>query len=223
MPTEYIIQQSGAIVRRETIDVELEMVDSVINDLCVKSKKTCPNAFEVDGLACHLCLGKEIYVTTVLPALTFCASFKAAKEMIVPSFTSKTDPTMTLLWSPPTDMVLKFLVVCTAAGEFGSAFLFAYNSKGTAWRLPLPNIHDDCRICMGTFNPNAENVAQIVHNCLRQLSSSNWNSDLLKSVENSQRMFRWKPQGPAFDILPPDGEWTKLCNKVSAGVMEFIL
>jgi hypothetical protein len=228
MKTEYIVTQEGSIVRRTTDEQELQITDAVITKLGTKAKRGAYSVFEVDNYNCHICLsGNGAYITLQLQSLSFTSPFRMVGEVMVPSFTNKEDPILSLGWAPvgenAKDLRLILLICCNSANEFVQANLFAYDKKGTAYRLPLPNVHDDCRLCLGHYLATGATLAETVHRCLRQLAASQWNTDLLKSLELSQKMFRWQPKNEQFEVLPPDEHWTRLCEKVSTAMMEFVM
>jgi len=58
---------------------------------------------------------------------------------------------------------------------------------------------------------------------LEQFNRSKWNADLMRTIEQSQKFFRFQPTKDSFETLPIQGEWTALCNKVSTALWERVV
>ncbi len=61
---------------------------------------------------------------------------------------------MPLVWHVPSPVKVIFAVLTKEADDVVSVngnWLFAAEEKRRGFRLPLPNLHDDCRICTGAF------------------------------------------------------------------------
>lgn len=103
-------------------------------------------------------------------------------------------------------------------------YLFACDTRNRAYRLPLPNLFDDCKVCTGEFAHTHPSGATAVAASVEQFRASQWNSDLMPAVERAQQCFRFQPTHESFATLPvavPD--WTTLCDKVSTAVSERIV
>jgi hypothetical protein len=155
------------------------------------------------------------------------ARFRLINGVLVPAFTSNTDLEMPLVWRAPKEVRLAF-VVRTQSAE-GSVcidgnWLFALDAANRGYRLPLPNLHDDCRICTGSFENHYATGGQCVAASLEQFRKSQWNADLMRSVEQAQKFFRFQPTNQTFETLPILAEdWTALCNKVSTAILERVI
>jgi hypothetical protein len=150
-----------------------------------------------------------------------------AGGVLVPKFASTTDLQLPLVWKVPTGIRLVF-VTRTEFSELSTRidgnWLFAFNEAGNAFRLPLPNLHDDCRICMGSFKNVYSTALDCVAASLQQFNQSKWNADLMRTVEQSQKFFRFQPTNETFETLPiAVTDWTTLCDKVSTALMERII
>ena len=100
--------------------------------------------------------------------------------------------------------------LCSVEGNW----LFACDADKRGYRLPLPNLHDDCRICTGAFD-DLGNGRRCVTASLEQFRKSKWNADLMRTSEQSQKFFRFQPTKETFETLPIQADdWTTLCDKV---------
>ena len=145
---------------------------------------------------------------------------------MVPMFASGTDLEMPLVWKVPVNVKVIFAVLTKEADDLVSVegnWLFACDQDKRGFRLPLPNLHDDCRICTGAFDGDQETAFECVKASLDQFAVSKWNSDLMRTIEQSQKFFRFLPTKDTFEPLPVQGEWTALCNKVSTALFERVV
>lgn len=149
--------------------------------------------------------------------------------VLVPMFASNTDPEMPLVWKAPKNVRLVF-VIRTALSEEGDGteistnYLIAYNEEKNGFRLPLPNLHDDCMVCMGEFEHTHKTAQECVLASLEQFNKSKWNADLMRTVEKSQKFFRFQPTNESFETLAIESaDWTSLCDKVGMAFMERVV
>jgi hypothetical protein len=103
-------------------------------------------------------------------------------------------------------------------------WLFACDVDKRGYRLPLPNLHDDCRICTGAFDGDQETAFDCVKASLEQFNKSKWNADLMRTSEQSKQFFRFKPTRDGFETLPIQSDnWTMLCEKVGSALIERVI
>jgi len=142
-------------------------------------------------------------------------------------FASSTDIEMPLVWKVPAGIKVVFVVCTKQEDELVSVdgnWLFASDGDKRGYRLPLPNLHDECRICTGAFEGDQETAFECVRASLEQFGKSKWNSDLMRTSEQSQKFFRFKPTKETFETLPIQADnWTVLCDKVGSALMERVV
>jgi hypothetical protein len=103
-------------------------------------------------------------------------------------------------------------------------WLFACDGHHRSYRLPLPNLHDDCLLCTGSFADEYPSAAEGITASLEQFRKSKWNADLMRTAEQSQKFFRFQPTNETFTTLPIEAaDWTTLCDKVSTEIAERIV
>jgi len=153
--------------------------------------------------------------------------FRLIDDVLVPAFTAETDIAIPLLWHAPKELRLVFAVqiaCCYLAVKVEGNWLFAFDKEKRGYRLPLSNLHDDCLICTGNFEQHYSSCYEALIASLEQFRKSQWNSDLMQNLEQSQRFFRFRPTNETFEVLPIDAEdWTTLCDKVSTSILERII
>ena len=155
------------------------------------------------------------------------AHFRLLNQVLVPVFASTSDVEMPLVWQSPAEVRLVFVVGTEFADRCNSVFgnwLFAFSKEQQGYRLPLPNLHNDCTLCAGDFEASYDSALECVTASLEQFTQSQWNSDLLRTVEQSQKFFRFRPTNESFETLPIDAtDWTTLCDKVSTAIMDRVI
>jgi hypothetical protein len=90
-------------------------------------------------------------------------------------------------------------------------------------RLPLPNVHSDCRVCTGKYLSDSATSIGALELALAQFNSSTWNSDLLESKEAAGSFFRFSPSGDKFVTIKTLTEPSKLCQVVSVPEFEYLI
>jgi hypothetical protein len=153
--------------------------------------------------------------------------FRLVNGALVPVFTAITDIEIPLVWRAPKEVRLMFVVrteCCRDSIKVDGNWLFAFDNENRGYRLPLPNLHDDCLICTGNFPDRYDSHYEGVIASLEQFRKSQWNADLMGNLEQSQRFFRFRPTNESFEVLPIEPEnWTTLCTKVSTSVLERVI
>ena len=227
--TEIILQSNGTLVERMVRERELDAGQSVLNALTEEVYRVVHNVMNIpDWGPVHANIGLTDTIWSVpIDRIPLHARFRLVNQVLVPMFASVNDLEMPLVWKAPEAVKLMFVVGTNADGESVSVFgnwLFACDQNKRGYRLPLPNLHDDCRICTGTFDGDRETAFECIQASLEQFNKSKWNADLLRTVEQSQKFFRFHPTNETFETLPIQSEdWTVLCEKVSTAIMERVV
>jgi hypothetical protein len=97
-----------------------------------------------------------------------------------------------------------------------SCLLIAWDpSSKRAHRLPLPNLYDNCYMCMGEYNGRGASMEEAFGKAADQLDKSEWNSDLVTDsrIQGSDEMFQFKPsaEGTAMESIPFTRRWQDYC------------
>lgn len=126
---------------------------------------------------------------------------------------------LNMVWSPPPNMNIR-LMVSFHDGGMSSAHLIAVDPEGEHWRLPLPNMYEDGKLCHNQ-RPGGETIIESLNNFLSSFAASRWNTDLYQDTRKipMESMFRWRADEKGFQQQPmvvPEGKaWTALCEKIS--------
>ncbi len=143
---------------------------------------------------------------------------------------------MTCTWVPPDDCQLYFGVKAKASAiaegavavrkwKLHEAYFFAKSaSVGGFFKLPLPNLFNDGRICMGNSLGTAQHNATLeglLKGLLAHLSESPWGTDMLPDAVNSRRLFRFHPS--TLTNVAIEGEWHANCQRVNRIELETLV
>jgi hypothetical protein len=230
MPTEYILNETGSIIRRTTTDQELDVSHRLTAVLMKSASIVTPRMFEIPeyGMVGLNAKPDSYSLTVPVKRLMIRAPWKLADGFLVPNFSSSNDPIMTITWWVPEGMTLKMLIAVQNYTEsifaMTNMWLFAIDSRGATYRIPLANIHDDCHVCHGQKDIIHQTLQGLVSVCLQRFEISKYNADLWKSAEQTQRFFRVKPgTKDSFEQQSIDGDWTKLCLKVATAACKLMI
>ena len=227
--TEIILRENGVLTERLIHERDLEAGQAVLDALTEEVTRNLRNVVSLPdwGLA-HASVGlKDTIWSVPIDRIPLNARFRLINDVLVPVFASNADIEMPLVWQAPKEVRLVF-AVCTAFTNGGvkinGNWLFACDQDNRGYRLPLPNLHDDCRICTGNFEDIYDTAGECLAASLEQFRKSKWNADLMRTVEQSQKFFRFRPTNETFETLPiVAGDWTTLCDKVSTAIMERVI
>ena len=227
--TEIIIRENGVLTERVVRERDLEAGQSVLDALTDEVTRILRNVMSVPdwGMA-HANVGLNDAIWSVpIDRLALTARFRLINGVLVPMFASNADVEMPLVWRAPKEVRLVFAIRTEFANDCHKIvgnWLFACDKDNRGYRLPLPNLHDDCLICTGNFADHYGSGCECVTASLEQFRKSKWNADLMRTVEQSQKFFRFQPTNAAFETLPIQAaDWTTLCDKVSTAIMERVI
>jgi hypothetical protein len=227
--TEIILRPNGTLVERSVKERELDAGPQVLEALQAGLTREVRHVLLLPEWGpVHANVGDTDTLWTVaLKRIPLHARFRLINQVLVPAFASTTDLELPLEWQAPPEVRLAF-VVRSEEGDggirVGGNWLFACDGNGRGYRLPLPNLHDDCLICTGQFEDQYPSAALGISASVEQFRKSKWNADLLRTLERSQKFFRFQPTNETFTTLPIEAaDWTTLCDKVSTEIMERVV
>src|ERR1019366_5604427 len=182
--TEIILNTDGSFVERLVSERVLDAGQSVLDTLTENITRQVRNVFNIPGWgAVHASVGQNDTLWSVpIGRIPLHARFKLINQVMVPMFASGTDIEMPLVWQVPAGVNIVFAVLTKQEDDIVSVegnWLFASDQDNRGYRLPLPNLHDDCRICTGQFEGDQENALECVKASLEQFNRSKWNADLM--------------------------------------------
>lgn len=226
---EILLRDNGTLIERTTRERELDQSQAVLEALTGNVTRITRQVLSLPEWGpVHGNIGSSNTLWTVaINRIPLNARFRLVHDLIVPAFESKADIDMPLTWQAPKEVRLAFAIL-THVKEgrvwVDGNWLFAIDAHHRGYRLPLPNLHDDCRICTGNFERGYDSASEAISASFEQFRKSKWNSDLMRTVEQSQKFFRFHPTNDTFETLPIEAsDWTTLCDKVSTDLMERVV
>jgi hypothetical protein len=213
------------VIRERNLNAEESVLESLTEGVNRPSRNVLSLA---DWGLVHASVGlTDTIWTAAIDRIPLHARFRLIHNVLVPAFASTTDIEMPLVWRAPREVRLAFVVRTEFEGpcvRVCGNWLFACDGDNRGYRLPLPNLHDDCLICTGGFDDRYPSGQECVVASLEQFRKSKWNADLMRTVERSQQFFRFQPTNDTFETLPiAVTDWTALCDKVSTDIMERVI
>ncbi len=227
--TEIIIKDNGTITERTINERDLKAEGDVLDALTADVSRSIRNVMHIPGWGmAHANVGLTDTIWSVpIDRIPLKARFRVINGVLVPMFASTTELEMPLVWRAPKEVRLVFVVrteLVEGSTQAGGNWLFAFNKDNNGFRLPLPNLHDECTICTGDFEDSCDTALACIVASLEQFNQSKWNSDLMTTVAQSQKFFRFKPTNETFETLPIEAaDWTTLCQKVSTATMDRVI
>ena len=230
---EIILRDNGTLTERTIRERDLKAEGEVLDELTADVTRRQRNVMSVSGWGhVHADVGLNDTVWSVpIKHIPLKARFRVINGVLVPMFASMTDLEMPMVWSAPKEVRLVFVVRTQNIEdgvedgvEIGGNWLFAYSQDRHGYRLPLPNLHDECSLCTGEFESRYDSALKAVTASLEQFNQSKWNSDLMRTVAESQQFFRFRPTNETFETLPiAAADWTSLCDKVGTALMDRVI
>lgn len=227
--TEIILRSNGTLAERIIKERDLDADQTVLDALTDDVTRDIRNVLSLsDWGRVHASVGLlDTLWTVAIGRIPLHARFRLINKVLVPAFASATDMEMPLVWQAPPEVRLAFVIRTESEDNgvrIGGNWLFACDADQRGYRLPLPNLHNDCLICTGSFPDRYACASEAITASLEQFRKSKWNSDLMRTIETSQQFFRFQPTNESFETLPIEAaDWTALCDKVSTPIMERIV
>lgn len=188
-----------------------------------RERRLVRSAFTFEGKPVDVAVGRTPLCCTRLDRVVINTQFAQVGEFMVPVF-APSGLLMTLEWPVPADMELRFASVCEQAGghwKMGECYLFARKTGRPGFlRLPLPNLFDDGRVCMGDLvvgTVRGETVSECFAAAALSFRTTRWNSDIAPDQGRTRALFRWRPDRSP---VPPPADWERYCYTVSRTEME---
>lgn len=227
---EIVFRQDSTAILRTIFEETLAISETMVAHLAESYHTPVHNLFRVNGKPVNARIGSggEFYTVTLDRLALKCRwrLVNGEPDLWVPNIGSNIDPIVTLYWVPPGTMQLLMLIK-SIQGVFKYAWLVAINQDqaDTRLRLPLGNIFEDCKLCLGDNSVTGSTVEEMILNAIQVLEASEWNTDLwTHKSEETQKLFRFRPNpDKGFTQLEPDGDWRSMCKTVANDNLNQIL
>ena len=223
---EIILRENGTLTERTIRERDLKAGPEVLAELTAEVTRRQRNVMPIPGWGlAHADAGlNDIIWSVPLDRLPLRARFKLVNGVLVPMFASSTELEMPMVWRVPPEVRLVFAARTEPEEDrvkVNGNWLFAFGPNQHGYRLPLPNLHDDCTLCTGRFEYSHDSALAGVTASLEQFNQSKWNADLMRTVAQSQQFFRFRPTNETFETLPiAAADWRTLCDKVATAILD---
>ena len=216
--------------------------DDLLAKISNKVVRCQHNVFRLDDISCGLITTEnELYAFRFLKELKLNSLFEVgADKLLRPVFMNQVDqrmhaekyPRFTASWRVPDSMRLMFaakVFVESIRAPYTSSshacYLIAWCNDRKAFRLPLPNLFDNCDVCTGNFDGTGTCIQSAFAAACTQMEKAEWNSDLLDAAweRGSDTMFRFKPEADGMASVAFEGNWKELCPKVATATTEILM
>jgi hypothetical protein len=240
---QFIIAENGTFYREDITRREIVVGDALQRALNANVVSKVHNLLELPSHgAVHLVYTQQDATwnfSVPMETINFRTTFKPIvneakyKDQLYPTFAPKetTDTIMEIEWSREKAMVsqdasmrIRFLVQVKEhnGGYYAhDHYLFAFDGRGVAYRMPIANLFDTCQVCMGTYDSKSTTAIGSVILALRQFRSASWNADLFRNKDTVWKFIRFKALEKGFETQSIVGAWTTLCEKVAPPQLKF--
>ncbi len=203
----------------------LNCPDPVLREFCTRTGTRVEGISVIDGTVVNAAFKEgECVVWQRINKINLKTTFSITGEVLVPQFSVNTNfIERSLVWNTPNDMSLYFAVHMMKSGhawDSTQAIFFAVkNGTPGYYRLPLSNLYDDGRICLGRNWPDgiAHYAIDGYEAALRKFQVNSWNADIMPAMEHCHRLFRFNPSNNLQ--LPTPYNWQDYCRRVNHAQM----
>lgn len=243
--TRFIIDTEGRIFREYHSIEEIDPGDALQRAFTTNVATTARNLLELPGYGpihlVHQQADNTLHFSVPLETINFRTSWKVItadegyKDQLYPMFASRdsTEPIMDIEWNRADAMAkqeatmrIRFHVMVRPTGrpdewQAVDHYLYAYDGRGVGYRLPLANLYNTCRVCMGEYSSFAPTALGVVQKALAQFRAASWNADLFEDGHILWEFVRFKALDKGFHTQPILKPWTTYCKKVATATMKF--
>lgn len=242
--TQFVIDLEGRIYRQDVNYREIDPGDALQKAFQLNLTARIRNILEIPGHGpAHMVFESataiqywSVPMTEIVLRTTFGAGNPGAwnEGEIFPTFAEKEsgEVPMEVVWKlndilseTSKWMGIRFVAEVASSGTryyVRDHYLYAFDERHAAYRLPFGNIYENCRMCMGDYDSTSSTAAECVQKALTQFKRATWNADLFNNEELIQRFVRFKPLESGFKTLPILDDWTEVCAKVGTSNLKYI-
>ena len=196
-------------------------VDTIFREYIGEMTVSIPNLFK--GWSA-LVTAKNSYVTMwkMVPSLTLNTKWSVVDEsnpQLTPTFRDSRDNiNLALPWMPPKDMRMIFAI--NTQEYYSYFFVFSLKTMRSTI-LPIPNIYDDGRLCIGEFHFSDSLIDDLDRLFVHVFDASDWNSDLLSRVKvaATRKLFSYSVDKQQLDI--PEN-WEDYTDIISSDTINIV-
>lgn len=217
---EIILKSTGEAVIRTITENHCAIAASLADQLSSTAVRVVKNLFltptESIGLTAS---NNEVHLGCRLNKLSLLTNWVVVDGFLVPRPDKDGGSRLKMEWEPHNAMTILFVARIEPGLHIGDrkCYLLALDSGGRNHQLPLPNVYDDCSVCMGEFDSQGQSYLECFQKALAQFRNAPWNADLMtgdKSVK-LEKLVRFKvvntPEGDVFEREGSGSLWWNQC------------
>lgn len=223
-----LVLEDGSVYSLPFSRLSPKQVDEALRKVADSGYQKVVGAMKIDGEPVTLCVNANQVIAGVpLKRLNLLAKCQLIDGHMVPVFTGDEVFLMNCVWTPPANCQMHFAMSLNKSGatwKISNVFLFCRAASGTPggfFKLPLPNIYPDGRVCMGErFQMTCpENTIEgLLKHGIRHLAESPWGTDMMPQASKIRALFRFDPG--TLTSVEPATEWHTHCDRVSRVEMD---
>lgn len=221
---EFILDEAGKVFQREVKEQEIVVTEQSLGFLSENTNFKIPCLAFNDKQPVSLVIKKD-WAVAYLPVreLAIRAPYSIdADGSIYPAFSFKNEPVFDLKWKTPDDMWIWFCLEYPGYRASETAWLLAFDKECRCYRLPLGNLFEDGKICLGEPMAKSRSMVESFNEIYQHFQNSQWNGDIDTQKEQTRQLFRFKAANDGFVQQPPLAHWTTLSKKISPGLLNLI-
>jgi hypothetical protein len=220
---EIILKDDGTCVHRRVQEAPCNVVDKLVQQLSSSAPRLLKNFTLIDDQPVHIVLEKtDVLLGMNLRQLPLHLNWVAKEGKLHPNPIEQGDTPsgnlMRVFWEPVNGLRLMYFAKVSSSFliDDQKSFLLAFDNSNNNWRLPLPNVYEDCSLCMGTYDRHGDSFLDAFTRSWEQFKTSNWSTHLIsgKGNQNMARLFEMavdKSSGQDEFRAVFSGNWTSLC------------
>jgi hypothetical protein len=161
------------------------------------AKIRLPNAYEFNGQPVNIAMHEGLYyASTILTSITLATAYLADETgTLTPCFAADDNAIpLRATWPTPPGITVRFGIVAEAGYRLLEARLFVQTSDPGFFRLPLPNVYEDAKICLGSRADGFRDaiLVKLMTKAIEHFTNATWNADLLTEAvrDGAKAIFR---------------------------------
>jgi hypothetical protein len=226
--SEFVIESSGNITRRDIAETHIAIADELISSLTDKQIIKVKGIMDIPGygIVDMSMQGNTFYYSMPIKKLTVRTDYKMLDGIFVPSLGER-GQTLTMTWKLLDRMTGKLMVSMNKDENcvvIHKMWMPIYDDKGRIYRIPIPNLYGDTEVCHGNQHLVSESHQRLLLESIKVFENSEWNTDLIEARSAQiQSFFKFKPTNEGFDQIPPAGKWEEYCQKVAPKITDYLV
>ena len=232
LPPQFIMLTPDGLARVAVKVDRVGDIDPFIRQLAADTPVVVPRAFVLGDKPVHMAVSqRNLTLFTRLDHFNITTTYAThSRGVVTPAFAAPTPGAVTLTckWVAPANMALWFVALfdvnatprCVYSRSSLAVACTEERHKGV-FRLPLPNIYENGRLCLGrnepaTVQPDASDpMFTVFERAAGVFNRSSWNSDLLHTANAPARARTFQFSLANNESVNVDPAWPTFFDRIS--------